>query len=159
MLVWQKYNLVSLAFYLGKQSVVVVWPSLYADFFRRVPCLGIPYGVHLSEAEGTSSDACTRSPSLTASQGREVPGSQHHRLGYYPHVPRCGFVLRGILRVTFLVRCVMTSLLINRSNSVVLGMCESCVAPILILIISMFYKKNEQVCGPLLVDTRSFDKS
>jgi MFS transporter, ACS family, allantoate permease len=25
-----------------------------------------------------------------------------------------------------------------------LGMCESCVAPILILIISMFYKKNEQ---------------
>lgn len=24
-------------------------------------------------------------------------------------------------------------------------MCESCVAPILILIISMFYKKNEQV--------------
>lgn len=24
------------------------------------------------------------------------------------------------------------------------GMCESCVAPILILIISMFYKKNEQ---------------
>ncbi len=27
-----------------------------------------------------------------------------------------------------------------------LGMLESCVAPILILIISMFYKKNEQVC-------------
>lgn len=26
-----------------------------------------------------------------------------------------------------------------------LGMCESCVAPILILVISMFYKKNEQV--------------
>lgn len=26
------------------------------------------------------------------------------------------------------------------------GMLESCVAPILILIISMFYKKNEQVC-------------
>jgi ACS family allantoate permease-like MFS transporter len=31
-----------------------------------------------------------------------------------------------------------------------LGMCESCVAPILILIISMFYKKNEQVCFTLL---------
>ena len=28
---------------------------------------------------------------------------------------------------------------------VVLGMCESCVAPTLILIISMFYKKDEQV--------------
>ena len=26
-------------------------------------------------------------------------------------------------------------------------MCESCVAPILILIISMFYKKSEQVSG------------
>lgn len=25
------------------------------------------------------------------------------------------------------------------------GMCESCVAPLLILLISMFYKKNEQV--------------
>lgn len=25
------------------------------------------------------------------------------------------------------------------------GMCESCVAPILILIISMFYRKDEQV--------------
>jgi ACS family allantoate permease-like MFS transporter len=31
-----------------------------------------------------------------------------------------------------------------------LGMCESCVAPILILIISMFYQKNEQVCFTLL---------
>ncbi|KAK7061654.1 MFS general substrate transporter [Favolaschia claudopus] len=30
-----------------------------------------------------------------------------------------------------------------------LGMCESCVAPILILIISMFYKKNEQVMRSL----------
>lgn len=28
-----------------------------------------------------------------------------------------------------------------------LGMLESCVAPILILIISMFYTKNEQVCA------------
>ena len=27
------------------------------------------------------------------------------------------------------------------------GMCESCVAPILILLISMFYKKSEQVSG------------
>lgn len=27
----------------------------------------------------------------------------------------------------------------------VIGMCESCVAPILILIITMFYKKDEQV--------------
>ena len=35
---------------------------------------------------------------------------------------------------------------------VVSGMCESCVAPILILIISMFYKKDEQVC---LSTTRS----
>lgn len=26
-----------------------------------------------------------------------------------------------------------------------IGMCESCVAPILILIITMFYKKDEQV--------------
>ncbi|TCD71290.1 hypothetical protein EIP91_011061 [Steccherinum ochraceum] len=31
-----------------------------------------------------------------------------------------------------------------------LGMCESCVAPILILIISMFYKKNEQIIYILL---------
>jgi hypothetical protein len=30
-------------------------------------------------------------------------------------------------------------------NTHLTGMCESCVAPILILIISMFYKKNEQV--------------
>lgn len=29
---------------------------------------------------------------------------------------------------------------------ILLGMLESCVAPILILIISMFYKKEEQVC-------------
>ena len=28
-----------------------------------------------------------------------------------------------------------------------IGMCESCVTPILILIVSMFYKKSEQVSG------------
>ncbi|KAH0840047.1 MFS general substrate transporter [Lanmaoa asiatica] len=35
----------------------------------------------------------------------------------------------------------------------ILGMCESCVAPILILVISMFYKKNEQVGCYILDDT------
>ncbi|KAF5332071.1 hypothetical protein D9758_016261 [Tetrapyrgos nigripes] len=39
-----------------------------------------------------------------------------------------------------------------------LGMCESCVAPILILIISMFYKKDEQVCTPLFSPPRYVDE-
>jgi len=45
--------------------------------------------------------------------------------------------LLGRLRHLFLLR----GFTIFHVNS---GMCESCVAPILILIISMFYKKNEQ---------------
>ena len=37
-------------------------------------------------------------------------------------------------------------------------MLESCVAPILILIVSMFYKKNEQVCDipPTMWDSARF---
>ena len=40
----------------------------------------------------------------------------------------------------------------------ILGMLESCVAPILILIISMFYKKNEQV-GTMRLDQSDRERS
>lgn len=51
------------------------------------------------------------------------------------------FVLRILLGTLFIYPC---HSIFSRN----LGMLESCVAPVLILIISMFYKKNEQV-GPL----------
>ena len=35
-----------------------------------------------------------------------------------------------------------------------LGMCECCVAPILILLISMFYKKDEQVSTSILMKSK-----
>ncbi|KAM5532434.1 hypothetical protein V8D89_013928 [Ganoderma adspersum] len=88
----QKYNLVSLAFYLG----FLVWefPTVYISQKLRVAkYLGaniIVWGIILMCHAGASS------------------------FGAF-------FALRFLL-----------------------GMCESCVAPILILIISMFYKKNEQ---------------
>ena len=40
---------------------------------------------------------------------------------------------------------------------ILLGMLESCVAPILVLIISMFYRKEEQVCWNTFENEIHFD--
>lgn len=55
------------------------------------------------------------------------------------------FVLRFLLGTVFIYA---VSPLDVYSTDAPLGMCECCVAPILILIISMFYKKDEQVNSP-----------
>ncbi|TFK32256.1 MFS general substrate transporter [Crucibulum laeve] len=93
-IVGQRYNLISLAFFLG--ALVWEFPTVYISQKLRVAkYLGVNivvWGAVLM---------------LHAASGSSFPAF---------------FVLRFIL-----------------------GMCESCVAPILILIISMFYKKNEQV--------------
>ena len=51
------------------------------------------------------------------------------------------FALRFLLGAYASMIWGQTSILIDSMT----GMCESCVAPILIVIISMFYKKDEQV--------------
>lgn len=78
--------------------------------------MGVPYSVHLPEAEGMSGSTCGMTCSLTIIQGREVPGCQHHRMGYYPHVPRGGLVLQSILRVAVLARYVDLTWLRTQSN-------------------------------------------
>ena len=40
-----------------------------------------------------------------------------------------------------------------------IGMCESCVAPILIILISMFYKKDEQVSTKHIPPVKQFLKN
>ncbi|KIM90714.1 hypothetical protein PILCRDRAFT_143473 [Piloderma croceum F 1598] len=91
-IVGQKYNLVSLAFYLG--FLVFEFPTLYI--------------------------------------------SQKFRLAKYLGV---NIVIWGAL---LMLHAATTSFGAFFALRFLLGMCESCVAPILILIISMFYKKNEQ---------------
>jgi MFS transporter, ACS family, allantoate permease len=53
----------------------------------------------------------------------------------------CNIVLWGIV---LMLHAVPSSFGAFFALRVLLGMCESCVAPTLILIISMFYKKDEQ---------------
>ncbi|KAK7056432.1 hypothetical protein VNI00_002987 [Paramarasmius palmivorus] len=111
-IVGQKYNLVSMAFFLGKHT-----PS------GDVPQFNIVSGYLFFEFP-------------------TVYLSQKTRVAKYLGV---NIVIWGIILA---LHAVANSFGAFFALRFLLGMCESCVAPILILIISMFYKKNEQVIDP-----------
>ncbi|KAJ3490314.1 hypothetical protein NLI96_g1551 [Meripilus lineatus] len=67
--------------------------------------------------------------------------SQKLRVAKYLVVEGANIVIWGII---LMLHAVTTSFGAFFALRFLLGMCESCVAPILILIISMFYKKDEQ---------------
>lgn len=93
--------------------------------------MGIPYYVYFPED----------SP-------REISGSERRPMGNHHDATRYSAIIRTILYfeapARYAARRTMNRL--PRFYKLFLGMLESCVAPILILIISMFYKKDEQVC-------------
>lgn len=80
----------------------------------------------------------------TAPAGK-VSWNKHRRMGHDHDAACAAEIFRRILRVATLTRYgeVSYEFAVVRLT-VCSGMLESCVAPILILIISMFYKKNEQ---------------
>lgn len=70
---------------------------------------------------------------------------QCRRLGNSFDVSRSHDEFRGLLCSAVPARYVRLHIICMILIDYYVGMCESCVAPILILIISMFYKKDEQV--------------
>lgn len=68
-------------------------------------------------------------------------------MGHNPYAACIDDVVWRVLCAAFSSRCVLHIIELRHRPLEVkfAGMCESCVAPILILIISMFYKKDEQV--------------
>lgn len=70
---------------------------------------------------------------------------QCRRLGNSFDVSRSHDEFRGLLCSAVPARYVHLHIICMILIDYYVGMCESCVAPILILIISMFYKKDEQV--------------
>lgn len=70
---------------------------------------------------------------------------QHRCLGCHPYAAFSRNKLWSIFRSSFSLRWALDFVVMQMSLLIrIKGMCESCVAPSLILVISMFYKKNEQ---------------
>src|SRR6267154_3214399 len=70
---------------------------------------------------------------------------QHRGMGNTAHAACRNGQLRGLLCSQVPSWYVSLYIIQTRQNLRWSGMCESCVAPCLILIVSMFYKKDEQV--------------
>lgn len=71
-------------------------------------------------------------------------------MGHCAHAARHSDFVQLVLCpevLTWCVRMTFTALSTFRLTELIAGMFESCVAPLLILVISMFYKKDEQVGG------------
>ena len=96
--------------------------------------MGVPYDVHLAEVEIG-----------------KISWREHRPMGRHYDATCCTENVRAVFRTTITPRsvrhCKANFIPTNGLGS--LGMLESCVAPILILIISMFYTKREQVNIPL----------
>lgn len=75
----------------------------------------------------------------------KVPGLQRRTVGYDHDVALGAANIWAILRSPILTRYEVRNASVFIGLKSAIGMLESCVAPILILIISMFYTKSEQV--------------
>ncbi|KAE9410394.1 MFS general substrate transporter [Gymnopus androsaceus JB14] len=96
------------------------------------------FGRHLANIAGFESDVDSLPLGFLVFEFPTVYLSQKTRVAKYLG---CNIVLWGII---LMLHAVGTSFGAFFALRFLLGMCESCVAPTLILIISMFYKKNEQ---------------
>lgn len=115
--------------------------------YHRVFGMGVPYCIHLAKVTSCQILGSVCSIYIPFIDSLLAFRCEHHSLGYYPDAPRCNNFIWGILRSPFSVGYAFRSKSMYRRSwwTTPSGMCESCVAPILILIISMFYKKDEQV--------------
>lgn len=124
------YNLVSLAFYLGRVLVSV-----------RLQC-------KIAETLDTSGFLVWEFPTVYISQKLRLAkylGANVIVWGIFLMLHATATTFGGFFALRFFLGMSMLFIIHDMLLIFHPGMCESCVAPILILIISMFYKKDEQV--------------
>ena len=127
----QGYNIVAFSFYIGQIFTVHVDEPNGLWRVRRLLHMGFPDHVYIAAYA-----------SWQISWRKYTRLGRDHDAACYPKIFRPLFRSATPSRRALLL-ALRNSLL---TATLLTGALESCVAPILILLISMFYKKDEQVC-------------